>query len=156
MIEREVVYILIGAGIALVSSIVTALVQHFLSLRADRIKRVRERELRESEKLRRHLSEGIGFQLSEINRQLLKHETDLREILSPFRDVTEAQSFELERLTRELDLPKEALRLLEKLQTVLEHSQQGLKQVAFHMQCIISDMRNGLISLILQERIPEE
>lgn len=156
MIDRDVALLLIGASIALVSGVVMAFVQHWLSLRADRIKRERERELRESEKLRRHLSEGIGFQLSEINRQLLKHETDLREILSPFRRITEAAPFELERLTRGLDLPREALRRLEDLQAVLEHGQQRLEQVAIHMQCTISDIRSGLISLILQERIPEE
>ncbi len=42
MIDRDVALLLIGAAIALVSSIVTALVQHFLSLRADRIKRERD------------------------------------------------------------------------------------------------------------------
>jgi len=43
MIDRDVALLLIGAAIALVSSIVTALVQHSLSLRADRVKRERDR-----------------------------------------------------------------------------------------------------------------
>ena len=41
MIDREVALLLIGAAIALASGLIAALVQHLLSLRADRIKRER-------------------------------------------------------------------------------------------------------------------
>ena len=53
MIDRDVALLLIGA-VALVSSLVAALVQHFLSLRADRIKREgdgQEREAAEADDL---------------------------------------------------------------------------------------------------------
>ena len=44
----EIMAALIGAGIALVSGIVGALLQHFLSLRTDRITRRRDRQQEES------------------------------------------------------------------------------------------------------------
>jgi hypothetical protein len=45
MIDREILLLIVGAAIALVSSIFTAIVNHLLSLRADRI--LRERTARE-------------------------------------------------------------------------------------------------------------
>ena len=41
MIDREILMLIVGAAIALVSSILTAIVNHFLSLRADKILRER-------------------------------------------------------------------------------------------------------------------
>jgi hypothetical protein len=54
MIDPEVALLLIGAAIALASGLIGALVQHLLSLRADRIKRERDR----GEEQRAILSEG--------------------------------------------------------------------------------------------------
>jgi uncharacterized membrane protein YhiD involved in acid resistance len=47
-VTSEIIAALIGAGIALVGGIVGAFLQHFLSLRTDRIKRERDRQEEES------------------------------------------------------------------------------------------------------------
>jgi hypothetical protein len=60
VIDREVA-LLLGVAIALVSSIVTVLVQHLLSLRAERIKRERDKKEKEAEELRKPLLGDIAF-----------------------------------------------------------------------------------------------
>ena len=55
MISIDVQLVLLGAGIALVSAITTALVSHLLSLRADRIRRERDRLEKEDAERRKHL-----------------------------------------------------------------------------------------------------
>jgi len=52
MIDHDLALLLTGAGIALVSAIIAAIVQHFLSLRTDRIGRERDKEDREDEQPR--------------------------------------------------------------------------------------------------------
>jgi uncharacterized membrane protein YhiD involved in acid resistance len=49
-VTNEIIAALIGAGIALVGGIVGAFLQHFLSLRTDRIKRERDRQEEEARK----------------------------------------------------------------------------------------------------------
>lgn len=56
MISREVALLLIGAAIGLVSALIGALIQHYLSLRVDRV----EREKDKVEKQRAILSEGAS------------------------------------------------------------------------------------------------
>ena len=58
MISRDTSLVIIGAGIALVSSIVTAFVQHLLFLRADKLKRKWDQNRRESEALRISLTQA--------------------------------------------------------------------------------------------------
>ena len=53
--DRDLALLLIGAGIALVSALVTSIVQHWLSLGADKIKRERTRKDKEAEALRSNL-----------------------------------------------------------------------------------------------------
>jgi hypothetical protein len=60
MIDREVA-LLLGVAIALVSSIVTVLVQHLLSLRAERIKREQDKKEKEAGELRKPLLGDIAF-----------------------------------------------------------------------------------------------
>ena len=60
MIDREVA-LLLGVAIALVSSIVTILVQHLLSLKAERIKREWDKKEKEAEELRRRPLGDIAF-----------------------------------------------------------------------------------------------
>jgi hypothetical protein len=66
MIDKDVALLLIGAGIALVSSLVAALVQHFLSLRADMIRWKRER----TETLRKSLLGGGEAALEALEKHL--------------------------------------------------------------------------------------
>jgi hypothetical protein len=58
--DHDLLLLLTGAGIALVSSVITYSVQHVLALREDRIKRAREKEDREAEKRRELLMAGAG------------------------------------------------------------------------------------------------
>jgi len=55
VISIEAQLMLLGAGIALVSAITTALVNHLLSTRADRIRRERDRLEKEDAERRKHL-----------------------------------------------------------------------------------------------------
>ena len=50
--NREVILLVVGAGIALASSLITALVQHALYLRADRVKRARDEDQRRAETMK--------------------------------------------------------------------------------------------------------
>lgn len=72
--SRDIILLLAGAGIALVSSLVTALVQHLLSIRAEKIKRMWEKQEKSSEELRNRLTEGTNIQLSSVKRRLLQKE----------------------------------------------------------------------------------
>lgn len=58
MIDRDVTLLLIGGAIGLVSALMGALVQHFLSLRADRVRRKRDRKEKELERQREMLLAG--------------------------------------------------------------------------------------------------
>jgi len=64
--DRDILLLLVGASIALVSSLLTALIQHILSLRADQVRRERDREDRKVEELRKALSDGTRPGLSEV------------------------------------------------------------------------------------------
>jgi hypothetical protein len=54
--SRDVYLLLIGAGIGLLASIVGIVVQHFLSLRADKVTRERDRREEEKSKLREQIT----------------------------------------------------------------------------------------------------
>ena len=62
--DKEVILLLVGAGIALVSSLVTALVQHVLQLRTDRVKRTRDEDERVAKTMKKLLkkraTESLG------------------------------------------------------------------------------------------------
>ena len=57
---------IVGAAIALVGGVIGALLQHFLSLRADRIKMEREKKEREAEEIRKSLSLEAGVSYSAL------------------------------------------------------------------------------------------
>lgn len=57
----EIIAVLIGAGIALVGSIIGAFLQHFLSLRMDRIKRERGRREQESSQVQEQREEQVRW-----------------------------------------------------------------------------------------------
>jgi uncharacterized membrane protein YhiD involved in acid resistance len=57
----EIIAALIGAGIALVGGIVGAFLQHFLSLRTDRIKRERDRQEEESRREKDRREERVRW-----------------------------------------------------------------------------------------------
>jgi flagellar motor component MotA len=55
MIDQEILLILLGAGLSLVGAVVGSITQHFLSLRADRVRRERDKEERERQLVRETL-----------------------------------------------------------------------------------------------------
>ena len=57
----EIIAALIGAGIALVGGIVGAFLQHFLSLRTDRIKRERDRQEEEARRKQHGREESVRW-----------------------------------------------------------------------------------------------
>jgi hypothetical protein len=78
--DRDILLLLIGAGIGLVGGAAGAVIQHFLSLREDRIKRERDREKEEQARkeeygrisvpVRSNLSDLLGVKLSDWAREL--------------------------------------------------------------------------------------
>jgi hypothetical protein len=65
MIDREVA-LLLGVAIALVSIIVTVLVQHLLSLRVEQIEREQNKKGKEAEELRKSLLGDIAFRAQTV------------------------------------------------------------------------------------------
>jgi len=57
--DEGVLLLVVGGGIALLSSLATAVVYHALSLRADRIRRAREDDERRAEALRKVLKKKV-------------------------------------------------------------------------------------------------
>ena len=74
----EIIAALIGAGIALVGGIVGAFLQHFLSLRKDRIKRERDRQDEEARRTRDGREESVRW-LREKQNEAEKGERDSEE-----------------------------------------------------------------------------
>jgi len=75
VIDREIVLLLIGAGIALFSSLITAIVQHFLSLRVDRVKRERDQQAQRAIDTKQSLASGKT--LSQLEEEINKITTFL-------------------------------------------------------------------------------
>ena len=74
----EIIAALIGAGIALVGGIVGAFLQHFLSLRADRTKRERDRQEEEARRKQEGREESVRW-LREKQNEADKSEKDRKE-----------------------------------------------------------------------------
>jgi hypothetical protein len=106
-VTSEIIAALIGAGIALVASIVGAFMQHFLSLRTDRIKR--ERDGRE---------EGIRW----VRKK--KNEAEIRERDSRERDVERLREVLLESVSSRL-ATQDLERFLEEVER--KHDEDGLR-----------------------------
>jgi predicted Holliday junction resolvase-like endonuclease len=77
-VTSEIIAALIGAGIALVGGIVGAFLQHFLSLRTDRIKRERDRQEEEARSKQDGREERVRW-LREKQNKVDKREEDSRE-----------------------------------------------------------------------------
>jgi hypothetical protein len=77
-VTGEIIAALIGAGIALVGGIVGAFLQHFLSLRTDRIKRERDRQEEEARRKQDGREESVRWLREKQNRED-KREEDSRE-----------------------------------------------------------------------------
>ena len=74
----EIIAALIGAGIALVGGIVGAFLQHFLSLRTDKIKRERDRQEEEARRKQDGREERVRW-LREKKNKVDKREEDSKE-----------------------------------------------------------------------------
>lgn len=99
MINRDVALLLLGAGIALVSSITTALVQHFLSIRIEKIKRDLERGEKESQEIRTRLTAG-----GEVHGDLIRAAYRKSEVEKLLRDQQRIEYVQKARLSeRELE-----------------------------------------------------
>jgi hypothetical protein len=77
-VTSEIMAALIGAGIALVGGIVGAFLQHFLSLRTDRIKRERDRQEEEARRKQDGREESVRW-LREKQNEAEKGERDSEE-----------------------------------------------------------------------------
>ena len=75
-VSEELALLLIGAGIALVSGVIGAFLQHCLSLKADRIKRDRDREEREAKERRQVLLQGARTLVRSARHRRIGHPTD--------------------------------------------------------------------------------
>src|SRR5262249_36564314 len=86
--SREIILILLGALIALTSSIATALVQHFLTLRADKLKRKWDADQKELETLRNSILQSDPA-LAPIREKILKGRSGMLPSLEQINNVTD-------------------------------------------------------------------
>jgi chromatin assembly factor 1 subunit A len=117
-VTSEIIAALIGAGIALVGGIVGAFLQHFLSLRTDRIKRERDRQEKEARKEQDGQEEKVRW-LREKQNEADKSEKDSKE-----RDIERLREVLLESVSSRL-----AAQDLEKFLQEVErkHDEDGLR-----------------------------
>jgi AAA+ ATPase superfamily predicted ATPase len=95
-VTSEIIAALIGAGIALAGGIVGAFLQHFLSLRTDRIKRERDRQEEESRRAQDERQEKVIW-LREKRDEVDKIERDGKE-----RDIERLREMLLESVSSRL------------------------------------------------------
>jgi hypothetical protein len=95
-VTSEIIAALIGAGIALVGGIAGAFLQHFLSLRTDRIKRERDRQEEEARKEQDGREEKVRWQREQQN-EADKSEKDRKE-----RDIERLREVLLESVSSRL------------------------------------------------------
>ena len=108
-LTSEIIAALIGAGIALVGGIVGAFLQHFLSLRTDRIKRERDRQEEESRREQDGREEKIRW-LREKQSGADKSEKDRKE-----RDIERLREVLLESVSSRL-APQDLERFMEEVE----------------------------------------
>jgi uncharacterized membrane protein YhiD involved in acid resistance len=92
----EMIAALIGAGIALVGGIAGAFVQHFLSLRTDRIKRERDRQEEEARRKQDGREESVKWEREKQN-AADKRDKDIKE-----RDIERLREVLLESVSSRL------------------------------------------------------
>ena len=68
--QRDLILLLTGAAVALVSSLLTVFIQHVLSLRAEKSRRQLEREEKAAQELKERLSEGTDLHLRALKEKL--------------------------------------------------------------------------------------
>jgi hypothetical protein len=95
-VTSEIIAALIGAGIALVGGIVGAFLQHFLSLRTDRIKRERDRQEVQARKEQDRWEDKVRWQREKQN-EADKIEKDRKE-----RDIERLREVLLESVSSRL------------------------------------------------------
>jgi hypothetical protein len=117
-VTSEIIAALIGAGIALVSGIVGAFLQHFLSLRTDRTKR--ERDVREDKVrgLREKQNEADKSERDRKERDIERLREVLLESVSSRLAAQDLEKF-LEEVERKRD--EDGLRWAERSREVLEN-----------------------------------
>lgn len=91
--SRDFTLLLMGATIALVSGLITALVQHRLSLRRERFKRDWEKEDRNEQEHRIRLLENTQLDLGNVKRKLMERELRMLHLDVKSRDFDMRQKF---------------------------------------------------------------
>jgi hypothetical protein len=126
MIDRDVTLLLIGAAISLMSGLIGALVQHFLSLRADRIKREREKKEEEAEERKKNLLLGVR-EKAFVKTLLEQTHMEGAAILNDRYDMTaEKLALLLEKLEEEEreEIPEELAQLLARVRETLAEARE--------------------------------
>lgn len=101
--DRDALLLIVGGGIALITSIITSLVQHMLSLRADRILREREEHRTRAQKVREALTARPIKSTEE-----LKKELEFRESMALRRVAYDLGDYSLEEDEKESRGPEDA------------------------------------------------
>jgi uncharacterized membrane protein YhiD involved in acid resistance len=128
-VTNEIIAALIGAGIALVGGIMGAFLQHFLSLRTDRIKRERDRQEQESSREQDRREEKVRWvrdkqdEVDKVEANTKAREIErLREVLLESVSTRLAPQ-DLERFLQEVERKndEDGLRWAERSRAVLEN-----------------------------------
>jgi uncharacterized membrane protein YhiD involved in acid resistance len=117
-VTSEIKAVFIGAGIALAGGTVGAFLQHFLSLRTDRIKRERDRQEQESSREQDRQEEKIRWVRDKQN------EVDKIEVSRKAREIERLREVLLESVSTRL-APQDLERFLQEVER--KHDEDGLR-----------------------------
>ena len=128
--DKEISLILLGAGISLVSSIITITLQHFYSLRANKIKNKLEQLKKREEDLRYSLTRGIAEIESLSIKKQFSNNQESHKLFSPAADSTRFTlwKYSIDKKFNELDTLFEAGNLA-KIESIIEELDQEVKSV---------------------------
>ncbi|MBM3190063.1 MAG: hypothetical protein FJZ90_15245 [Chloroflexi bacterium] len=117
--DHDLLLLLTGAAIALVSAVVTALVQHILSLREDKIKRGRDEQARNIARLTA-IPQGLTQKITKI--------TGARREIPPDITLQFPEKIALMRAGEKIKISKELIRALEAFSEALITEQPEAKE----------------------------
>jgi uncharacterized membrane protein YhiD involved in acid resistance len=117
-VTSEIKAVLIGAGVALAGGTVGAFLQHFLSLRTDRIKRERDRQEQQSSREQDRREEKVRWVRNKQN------EVDKIEVSRKAREIETPREVLLESVSTRL-APQDLERFL--LEVERKHDEDGFK-----------------------------
>jgi DNA polymerase/3'-5' exonuclease PolX len=142
--DKEVSLILIGAGISLISSVITLTLQHFYSLRAERIKNRHEQLKKREEDLRYSLIRGVAELESLSIQKQIKSGQNSHKLFSPV-DTTRFTlwKYSIEKKFNELDTLFKVGDFT-RIESTIEELDQELKSIMSMLEELSKEKKNDI------------